>query len=379
MDLPIIKLLYLIVIPPIFGCEEVAKWFNVTFPQNYNDLLPDFSQGAPVNVSIVIELDQISDINDHEGIVEMLMEISVTWQDDRIVNKSDECYQEIRPSDAQKMWKPAFYVLNSKTMNRKATHMLTDTVSQMVVTDGRIHRVWDLTLKLLCDFKFTNYPFDQQDCRFGMANKNLDDKLVLLEYYGSFQNGFKYNETQQRKLPYTIAIQQISENEKFVIWDGLHHSVIGFEIVLNRKFTPYMLNIYLPSTALTIISMFSFLIPPDVVPGRMALLITIYLVLANTGNSARENSPTSGETTLIDIWLQICQAFVALALFEYALLLHKIRRQKYASVLENGNGQDITLLTTNKLIKRIDDISIILFPLVFVLFAIIYATIIISY
>ena len=40
-----------------------------------------------------------------------------------------------------------------------------------------------------------------------------------------------------------------------------------------------------------VVSWISFLIPPDIVPGRMALLITLFLVLINIFNNVTTNSP----------------------------------------------------------------------------------------
>ena len=39
------------------------------------------------------------------------------------------------------------------------------------------------------------------------------------------------------------------------------------------------------------VSWISFVVPPDVIPGRMALLITLFLVLVNIFNSVTTNTP----------------------------------------------------------------------------------------
>ena len=44
---------------------------------------------------------------------------------------------------------------------------------------------------------------------------------------------------------------------------------------------------YLPSFMFVVTSWVSFLIKPEVVPGRMALLVTLFLVLINIFNSVR--------------------------------------------------------------------------------------------
>ena len=40
-----------------------------------------------------------------------------------------------------------------------------------------------------------------------------------------------------------------------------------------------------------VVSWISFVVPPDVIPGRMALLITLFLVLVNIFNSVTTNTP----------------------------------------------------------------------------------------
>ena len=53
----------------------------------------------------------------------------------------------------------------------------------------------------------------------------------------------------------------------------------------------YIITYYLPSGLFVLVSWISFLIPPDIVPGRMALLITLFLVLVNIFNNVNTNSP----------------------------------------------------------------------------------------
>ena len=60
---------------------------------------------------------------------------------------------------------------------------------------------------------------------------------------------------------------------------------------LSRHVMSYIITYYLPSGLFVLVSWISFLIPPDIVPGRMALLITLFLVLVNIFNNVNTNSP----------------------------------------------------------------------------------------
>ena len=53
------------------------------------------------------------------------------------------------------------------------------------------------------------------------------------------------------------------------------------------------------------VSWVSFLIPPEIVPGRMTLLVTIFLVLINIFNNVTSNSPNvEGLTAISSIDIQ---------------------------------------------------------------------------
>ncbi len=60
-----------------------------------------------------------------------------------------------------------------------------------------------------------------------------------------------------------------------------NYSVAGVEVRLRRYKLKYIANFYLPSGLFVAVSWASFLIPPEVVAGRMAMLITLFLVLIN--------------------------------------------------------------------------------------------------
>ena len=93
--------------------------------------------------------------------------------------------------------------------------------------------------------------------------------------------------------------------------------------------TPHILV----SGLFVIVSWISFLIPMDVIPGRMALLVTLFLVLVNIFNTVTTNTPKVGilkdkvsfnlfpslkaeGLTAIEAWMLACILFVFGALIE---------------------------------------------------------------
>ena len=66
-----------------------------------------------------------------------------------------------------------------------------------------------------------------------------------------------------------------------------------------------------------VVSWVSFLVPPEVVPGRMAMLITLFLVLINIFNTVTTNSPNTEGMNAITAWMLVCIFFVFGALGMY--------------------------------------------------------------
>ncbi len=107
--------------------------------------------------------------------------------------------------------------------------------------------------------------------------------------------------------------------------DAGNYSTTGFEMTLRRNVAKYLYIYYLPSGLFVVVSWASFLIPPEVVPGRMALLITIFLVLINIFNTITNMSPNVEGITAIAAWMIACVLFVFLALLGYAGLLYYLQ------------------------------------------------------
>ena len=55
-------------------------------------------------------------------------------------------------------------------------------------------------------------------------------------------------------------------------------SVIGFDIEFTRSLSKYHWSFFLPSFLVVCIAGTSFIIPPKAIPGRMSLLVTLFLV-----------------------------------------------------------------------------------------------------
>ena len=90
---------------------------------------------------------------------------------------------------------------------------------------------------------------------------------------------------------FDVLVENLMHNTYMDTDSNETFSRTGFYLILDRSPTKFFMNIYLPTTLLTIASFIGFLIPVEMVPGRMALLVTIFLMLVNMSSTEQNRGP----------------------------------------------------------------------------------------
>ena len=170
-----------------------------------------------------------------------------------------------------------------------------------------------------------------------------------------------------------------------------NYSLVGFKLTLKRVFIKHLLSYYFPSLILVAVSWTSFIIPPEVVPARMSLLITVLLVLVNLLGTIIDKQPPSVYPTSLVVWMIVCIVFASGALLAYGVLLRqKLTTQKKQSTEINlvedavdfqytysrtqSKGMEIPSTETKNDSRHgtFDNLCLLYFPIAFLLFNVIY-------
>ena len=106
----------------------------------------------------------------------------------------------------------------------------------------------------------------------------------------------------------------------------------------------------------------SFIIPPEIVPGRAGVLVTVMLVLVNLFLNITSKSPNTDSLTAISCWMIGCILFVALALMEYAIILFS----KHIISFKNPYS------VKSKIFAYLDSFSLLIFMLLFIVFNVVF-------
>ena len=128
----------------------------------------------------------------------------------------------------------------------------------------------------------------------------------------------------------------------FVVVALGNHSSLVAVFKMKRRIGYFLIDTYVPSTIIVIISWISFWINPDTAPARVALGITTVLTMTTLISSARASLPKVSYVKAIDWYLLLCLIFVFGSILEYtfiAFMINVRNKNNRKALAENGwNG-----------------------------------------
>jgi len=302
----------------------------------------------PNLIKIGFEISDVLGINDKDYSITFGLYFSVEWMEPRL-NLSKELWGEdmvageddlvpVNLELIKSLWIPNIFIYNLKTF--KTIDVLSKLAGLWIDSRKRIYYSQATSITFICPMLFDSFPLDTQVCKFQVGSYSYDMNRMVFDVstLGYIQN------TQSIILDYEISIKNLKKSDRIFEAGALgNFSLAGFEMTLSRHVMSYIITYYLPSGLFVVVSWISFLIPPDIVPGRMTLLITLFLVLVNIFNNVTTNSPKAEGLTAIEIWMLVCILFVFGALVVYAVILYlkqKVKKPNKDEDTRDGPSDD---------------------------------------
>ena len=144
---------------------------------------------------------------------------------------------------------------------------------------------------------------------------------------------------------------------------GYNYSHAGMRLHFSRNKLGLLLGgFFIPMSIFSVLSLISFFVNPEVVPGRMGLLVTLYLIAANVYNSV--NAPKNRGFSYIEVYGLGVQVPILFAIIEYGVVL--------ATLKNNSHADDETKFWLNKKLKKVDMFSVMASAIFIILFNLIY-------
>ena len=370
-------------------CKE-NKFSAWCIPKNFNTEIEPWKFRGLTNSSLpwkyhfTFNIIEVQEVNDKMQTVSIVMYFRIKWLEPRLtIEKNHSEWNETTWVDGslsyssailEQIWYPDLEIEGIKEFKSQT---ITKHMSNVQVYPTKHIRYGvRVEITISCHMNFDKYPMDSQQCPFQVNSYFSTEQTAICT------SEFTYNEQKQRNLQYSISIQSLPIEYQVLGVTANRFSACGFYISLKRKRTQIFFQVYLTSMLFVIVSWASFLINPDIVPGRMGLLVTIFLVLINIFNGAKSSAPVSAELNAEDLYLVFCIGQVFLALVEYSVILYIEKRSNPCTAIKPksatlstsmGHMTKVqTLFLKYSFRTKLDAASFVTFPVLFIVFNITY-------
>ncbi|XP_043225922.1 glycine receptor subunit alphaZ1-like [Amphibalanus amphitrite] len=272
--------------------------------------------GQPLKVSLSLKVRDIQDINEEHMELATEMFLRFYWTDSRLIPpetlKPGQWFN-LHPAIFDQMWKPITFVDHMKGL--RIYKLISPASSLRMQSDGFIRYSVLLTVTIVCKMSFRDYPFDSQHCVFHLEDYSYRTEEVVYEWEPP---GIEVSPDLTHD-HYDIRVEVLATQ------NYSHHTMsfpaLEFHVNLQRRLSFHLLQTFIPSALFVWVGWLSFLVPPEVVPGRMVLTITTLLTLTAMFNAVRAESPKASYAKAVDIWMAGCVLFVFFALSEYVIVI----------------------------------------------------------
>ncbi|CAJ0577504.1 unnamed protein product, partial [Mesorhabditis spiculigera] len=105
------------------------------------------------------------------------------------------------------------------------------------------------------------------------------------------------------------------------------YSCARVALVLNREYSYYLIQLYIPCMMLVVVSWVSFWLDKDAVPARVSLGVTTLLTMTTQSSGINSKLPPVSYIKAVDVWIGVCLAFIFGALLEYAVVNYYGRKE----------------------------------------------------
>ncbi|XP_053273471.1 gamma-aminobutyric acid receptor subunit beta-3 isoform X1 [Pleuronectes platessa] len=276
-------------------------------------LRPDFG-GAPVAVGMSIDVASIDMVSEVNMDYTLTMYFQQYWRDKRLAYVGIPLNLTLDNRVADQLWVPDTYFLNDK---KSFVHGVT--VKNRMIRlhpDGTVLYGLRITTTAACMMDLRRYPLDEQNCTLEIESYGYTTDDIEFYWKGgeTAVTGVTRIELPQFSI---VDYKLVSRN---VVFSTGAYPRLSLSFKLKRNIGYFILQTYMPSILITILSWVSFWINYDASAARVALGITTVLTMTTINTHLRETLPKIPYVKAIDMYLMGCFVMVFLALLEYAFV-----------------------------------------------------------
>merc|ERR1719410_2128925 len=279
--------------------------------------------GIPVTVGVSLYILSIGDLSEKYMDFTFDMYFRQFWHDPRLSFTQREGELEklvVGAEYIRLIWVPDTFFVNEKTaLFHQAT---TENQFLRIMHTGDILRSIRLTIKATCPLNLEYFPMDKQMC------------TLEIESFGYTMSDLKFRWEDGEKsvqMSPDVALPQfnILGHRQRIVEASLssgNYSRLLADVQFDRALGYYLIQIYIPSSLIVIISWVSFWLNRGATPARVGLGVTTVLTMTTLMASTNAALPKISYVKSIDVYLGACFFMVFASLLEYPSVGYMAKR-----------------------------------------------------
>ncbi|XP_067140801.1 glycine receptor subunit alpha-2-like [Centruroides vittatus] len=366
-----------------------------TLLENYDRrITPNHHLKKPTKVLCEMYIRSLGAVSPATMDFEVDLYLRQTWTDNRMRSPNLTRPLDLNdPNLVKKVWRPDVYFPNAKY--GEFQYVTVPNVLVRINPDGKILYMLRLKLTFSCMMDMERYPLDSQVCTIELASFSKTTKEVELDWLNT-EAVLMYRDLKMAQFELK-AIRLTQCKESFHIGE---YSCLRAEFDLKRSIGHHLVQSYLPTILIVVISWVSFWLDVDAIPARITLGVTTLLTISSESSDQQANLAPVSYVKALDVWMGTCTMFVFAALLEFTFVNYLARKKipgQQSTATDNNDKKNVVVLMTPKSsdahasikdtelplltssmftprakAKKIDQISRVAFPIGFVVFNALY-------
>ncbi|XP_023942064.1 gamma-aminobutyric acid receptor subunit beta [Bicyclus anynana] len=300
--------------------------------------------GPPVDVGVTMYVLSISSLSEVKMDFTLDFYFRQFWTDPRLAYNKRPGVETLSVGSEfiRNIWVPDTFFVNEK---QSYFHIATTSNEFIRIHhSGSITRSIRLTITASCPMDLQYFPMDRQLCN------------IEIESFGYTMRDirYKWNEgpnsvgvSSEVSLPQFKVLGHRQRAMEISLTTG-NYSRLACEIQFVRSMGYYLIQIYIPSGLIVIISWVSFWLNRNATPARVSLGVTTVLTMTTLMSSTNAALPKISYVKSIDVYLGTCFVMVFASLLEYATVGYmakriQMRKQRFTAVQKIAAEKKITI------------------------------------
>jgi len=378
--------------------DRISRYLKKLEDTKYDKrIAPIREDGSPVKVrvsSYILDIHKVDDLN-----MDLYADFFFRqlWHDPRLAHSEEKDVITLRDEDP--IWTPDLFFVEEREGRIHQVVQPNKFVS--IKPDGEVLFSVKVSVRFSCPMDLRRYPHDIQKCTLTIESYGYKRSHIDLEWKSSKIDYEPLSASENITLLDfdLIDVKPTSRNVSFTFGE---YSCLRINLTFKRKFGFFATRLYVPFIILVVLSMFSFRIKPEERVLRLSLLLVILYLMVTISTDVNSFTPPAPYTKATDVWIGFCESLVFAVFLEFIIVALITKKDS-----ENADAKGEILATLDldskesnlstdslkspmaKLINmfdaryggkgkknrkayRIDKISKILTPFIFILFNVVY-------